>query len=105
MSRRNLQTIAAALALSACAATFPNDQAHEVAARRNVAERVGFDLGCKTPEVVRLGDVARLGGQMTRMNLGVSCGEKRATYTVTCVSNWGDISCTPELNSLGSPAQ
>ena len=64
-----------------------------------------FDLGCKTPEVVRLGDVARLGGQMTRMNSGVSCGEKRATYTVTCVSNWGDISCTPELNSLGSTVQ
>jgi len=77
----------------------PNDQAHEAAAQRNVLQRVAFDLGCKDPQLVRLGDVAHLGTYMTRVNLGATCGDKKASYVVTCVSNWGSITCTPELNS------
>jgi hypothetical protein len=82
-----------------CGNIVPNDQAHEAAADRNVLQRVAFDLGCNDPRLVRLGDVAHLGTYMTRMNIGVSCGDKKATYVVTCVSNWGNITCTPELNS------
>jgi hypothetical protein len=82
-----------------CGAMFPNDQAHVEAAMRNVQQRAPFDLGCNTPKLVPLGDVARLGQQMTRMNIGVTCDEKRASYTVTCVSNMGDITCTPEINA------
>jgi hypothetical protein len=78
---------------------FPNDTAHETAARRNVAQRVKFDLGCDGAELVRLGDVARLGQQMTRISIGAACADRSATYVVTCVSNWGDISCNPELDS------
>jgi hypothetical protein len=89
-----------ATVLSGCGAgMFPGDEAHQDAAMRNVSQRVPFDLGCPNAQLVRLGDVARLGQQMTRMNIGAVCGDKRATYTVTCVSNWGNISCTPELNS------
>jgi hypothetical protein len=84
---------------AACAGVFPNDAEHEGAAFRNVQQRIAFDLGCNDARVVRLGDVARLGQQMTRINVGARCGEKNATYAVTCVSNWGDITCTPELNS------
>jgi hypothetical protein len=87
------------VALAACASTFPNDQRHQEAAFRNVQERTSFDLGCNDAKLTRLGDVARLGQQMTRVNVGASCGDKRASYVVTCVSNWGDISCTPELNA------
>ena len=95
---------ASALLLSAgllvdCGGLVPNDQAHEAAADRNVQQRVPFDLGCKDPQLTRLGDVAHLGTYMTRMSIGVSCGDKKATYVVTCVSNWGNITCTPELNS------
>jgi hypothetical protein len=86
-----------ALSVSGC--LFPGDQAHQTIAERNVMQRVPFDLGCKDGQLTRLGDVARLGGQMTRMNFGVTCGDKKASYVVTCVSNWGDISCTPELNA------
>jgi hypothetical protein len=82
-----------------CGSIVPNDEAHEAAADRNVQQRVAFDLGCKDPQLVRLGDVAHLGTYMTRMSIGASCGDKRATYVVTCVSNWGNITCTPELNS------
>jgi hypothetical protein len=85
--------------LLGCGSIVPNDQAHEAAADRNVLQRVQFDLGCKAPQLVRLGDVAHLGTYMTRMNIGVSCEDKKASYVVTCVSNWGDITCTPELNS------
>jgi hypothetical protein len=85
--------------LVGCGTIVPNDQAHEAAADRNVQQRVPFDLGCKDPQLVRLGDVAHLGTYMTRMNIGVICGDKKATYVVTCVSNWGNITCTPELNT------
>jgi hypothetical protein len=91
--------ILSASLLVSCGGIVPNDQAHEAAADRNVQQRVPFDLGCKDPQLVRLGDVAHLGTYMTRMSIGVSCGDKKATYVVTCVSNWGDITCTPELNS------
>lgn len=94
--------ITLALACGACGA-FPNDKAHETVAQRNVQERAGFDFGCKNPKIQRLGDVARLGQQMTRMNFGVICDGQRGSYTVTCVSNWGDISCSPELNSASKP--
>jgi hypothetical protein len=83
---------------------FPNDTAHETAARRNVAQRVKFDLGCDGATLVRLGDVARLGQQMTRISIGAACADRTATYVVTCVSNWGDISCTPELDSARQAA-
>ncbi len=89
----------AASLLVGCGGIVPNDQAHEAAADRNVLQRVSFDLGCKDPQLVRLGDVAHLGTYMTRMNIGVTCGDKKATYVVTCVSNWGDLTCTPELGS------
>jgi hypothetical protein len=36
---------------------------------------------------------------LNRMSLGVSCDDKKATGVVTCVSNWGNITCTPELSS------
>jgi hypothetical protein len=85
--------------LVGCGSVVPDDHAHEAAADRNVLQRVPFDLGCKDPQLVRLGDVAHLGTYMTRMSIGVSCDDKKATYVVTCVSNWGNITCTPELNS------
>jgi hypothetical protein len=91
--------VLSASALLACGSVVPNDQAHEAAADRNVLQRVPFDLGCKDPQLVRLGDVAHLGTYMTRMSIGVSCDDKKVTYVVTCVSNWGNITCTPELNS------
>jgi hypothetical protein len=107
MSATNVRTRAvgrraallAASLLVGCGGLVPNDQAHQAAADRNVRQRVPFDLGCKDPELVRLGDVAHLGTYMTRMSLGASCGDKKATYVVTCVSNWGELTCTPELNS------
>lgn len=88
-----------------CATLFPNNTAHEAAARKGVMERTAFDLGCPSPTVSRLGDVSRLGQQMTRTTFGVTCRdddgrERKGTYVVTCVSNWGDISCTPEMNTV-----
>ena len=94
-----LAAVLTASLLPGCGGLVPNDQAHQAAADRNVRQRVPFDLGCKDPELVRLGDVAHLGTYMTRMSLGASCGDKKATYVVTCVSNWGELTCTPELNS------
>ena len=90
-----------AAALPGCfgAGMFPGDDAHQDAAMRNVSQRVPFDLGCSDAKLTRLGDVNRLGQQMTSMNIGVVCGEKRATYTVLCVSNWGKITCTPTMNT------
>lgn len=105
LNDRAKSAVAAAALLSAsllvgCGGLVPNEQAHEAAADRNVQQRVAFDLGCKDPQLVRLGDVAHLGTYMTRMSIGASCGEKKATYVVTCVSNWGNLTCTPELNSV-----
>lgn len=91
-----------AILAAACGSVVPNDQAHEAAADRNVHQRVAFDLGCKDPQLVRLGDVAHLGTYMTRMNIGVSCGDRKATYVVTCTSNWGNITCSAELNEAAT---
>jgi hypothetical protein len=66
---------------------------------RNVKERTTFDMGCDDAKLVQLGDIAWLGTLMTRTNIGATCGDKRSSYTVTCVSNWGTLSCTPEINS------
>jgi hypothetical protein len=97
----------AVFVLSGCfgAGMFPGDEAHQNAAMRNVSQRVPFDLGCKDAQLTRLGDVNRLGQQMTSMSIGVVCGEKRATYTVLCVSNWGNITCTPTMNTVGVTEQ
>ncbi len=89
-----------ALWLAGCGGgMFPNNQAHEQAAFRSVSQRVSFDLGCDRPSLVRLGDVNRLGQQMTATTIGARCPNQRATYVVTCVSNWGNITCTPEMNT------
>jgi len=97
--RAHLALLFAFASLTACGGMFPNDQAHEAAALRNVKERAPFDLGCDNPKVVRLGDVSRLGQQMTRTNFGVTCDGKRVTYVVTCTSNMGEITCSPEVDS------
>ena len=89
----------AAASLAACAHTFPGDNEHLVAATRSVEERTPFDLGCDDAALAKLGDVTRLGQQATRTNIGATCGEQRATYTVTCISNWGKITCSAEANT------
>jgi hypothetical protein len=63
--------------------------------------RAPFDFGCPDPHLIQLGDVARLGQQMTRVNIGVTCPDKKGSYVVTCVSNMGDITCTAELSAGG----
>lgn len=88
-----------AVCLVACAHTFPGDDEHLTAAHRSVAERTPFDLGCEDAALAKLGDVTRLGQQATRTNIGASCGDQRATYTVTCISNWGKITCSAEANT------
>lgn len=88
-----------AASLAACAHTFPGDDEHLAAAHRSVAERTSFDLGCDDAALAKLGDVTRLGQQATRTNIGASCGDQRATYTVTCISNWGKITCSAEANT------
>lgn len=111
---RTLILLTAVLALTACASSrggkgggrnmFPGDAAHEEAAKASTMERVKFDLDCDDVSLQRLGDVTRLGQQMTSMTLGArGCGQK-ATYYVECVSNWGDITCTPQMNTRESPA-
>lgn len=78
---------------------FPSDAKHEAAAKASTLERAKFDLDCEDIELSRLGDVTRLGQQMTSMTLGArGCGQK-ATYYAECVSNWGKVTCTPQLNS------
>ena len=86
----------AAASLAACAHTFPGDNEHLAAATRSVAERTPFDLGCDDAVLAKLGDVTRLGQQATRTNIGATCGEQRATYTVTCISNWGRSPAPPK---------
>ncbi len=88
-----------ASSVGACAHTFPGDSEHLTAATRSVEERTKFDLGCDDPSIAKLGDVTRLGQQATRTNLGATCGEMRATYVVTCISNWGKITCSAEANT------
>jgi hypothetical protein len=95
------------VALCACASTveggggnlFPDDAKHEAAAMEQVKRRAAFDLSCEDAQLVRLSDVTRLGQQMTSMSIGATgCGQK-ATYYTECVSNWGKITCNPQLNS------
>ena len=93
--------------LAGCASTFPNGKMHEEKAQEAVGKRVQFDMDCKDVQMVLISDVTRLGQQMTSMSIGVTGCEKKATYYVECVSNWGKITCTPQLNSIqaaGSPA-
>ncbi|AKT39226.1 hypothetical protein [Chondromyces crocatus] len=86
------------LVVAGCGA-FPGDAAHADAALHGVRDRVGFDMDCKDAQLMRLGDVSRLGQQMTSMTIGaVGCG-KKATYYVECVSNWGNITCTAKMNT------
>lgn len=78
---------------------FPSDEKHEAAAKASTLERATFDLDCEEIELMRLGDVTRLGQQMTSMTLGArGCGQK-ATYYAECVSNWGKVTCTPQMNT------
>lgn len=84
---------------------FPGDDKHEAAAKGSTLERAKFDLECEDISLTRLGDVTRLGQQMTSMTLGArGCGQK-ATYYAECVSNWGKITCTPQLNSKEASAE
>lgn len=78
---------------------FPGDAAHEKVARQTVRQRAAFDLGCEQFELVSLAPVGRLGGQMTSHAIGATGCGKKASYYVECVSNWGDISCTPRIDS------
>ena len=94
------------LASSSCATTggglFPSDDSHLQSALMATRERSAFDLDCKEQiQAQALGPANRLGQQMTRFAIGVRGCEKKASYVVTCVSNWGNISCTPELESRG----
>ncbi len=103
---RHLLAISLFLATSAvagCAHTFPGDDEHLSAAMRNVEERTRFDLGCDDAALAKLGDVTRLGQQATRTNIGATCGELRASYVVTCISNWGKIPCSAEANTKETP--
>ncbi len=93
----------ASLSAIACAHTFPGDDDHLAEATRSVAERTRFDLGCEDAVIAKLGDVTRLGQQATRTNIGASCGESRASYVVTCISNWGKITCSAEANTKQTP--
>lgn len=86
------------LVLLGVAAGCASAQTHEKVAKENVLQRTQFDLGCENAQVVRLGDVADA-GHVKRMSFGVTCGDKKATYVVTCINNWGSVTCNPELNS------
>jgi len=89
---------------TSCATTeggglFPSDDYHEVKARAAITERSKFDLECDQVELTRISDVTRLGQQMTSMSFGARGCEKKATYYVECVSNMGNVTCNPTLNS------
>lgn len=75
---------------------------HEETARKNVRERTAFDIDCDDDiELVRIGDIAEINANISRMVFGVTCGGKRAaSYVVTCTNNLGSVSCSPELNSV-----
>jgi hypothetical protein len=87
------------LFLSGCA-IFPNDDAHKAAAVDAVRTRTKFDMDCDKVEIIQLGNVSRLGGQATQTVFGATGCGKKVSYTALCISNWGEISCTPELNSV-----
>lgn len=78
---------------------FPGDDEHEARARTAVQQRVAFDIDCQQVQITRISDVTRLGGQMTSMSLGATGCGKKASYYVECVSNWGKITCNPQLNT------
>lgn len=78
---------------------FPGDQDHEAKAFSAVQQRTAFDLDCESAELTRLGDVTRLGQQMTAMTIGARGCDKKATYYVECVSNWGNITCNARQNT------
>jgi hypothetical protein len=78
---------------------FPGDDEHEAQARSVVEQRAKFDLECDAAELTRISDVTRLGQQMTSMSFGARGCEKKATYYVECVSNWGKITCNAQVNS------
>ena len=82
-----------------CASVYASSQTHSDTAIKSARERAPFDLGCDNPELMRLGDVNFFSQTFTQVTVGAKCGDKRATYVVTCVSNWGNVTCTPELNS------
>ncbi len=103
-SRLNALPLVAVLSLVGCAHAFPTDTEHLASAIRSVHERTPFDLGCDDAAVAKLGDVTRLGQQATRTNIGATCGDRRATYSVTCISNWGDITCSAEANTTQTDA-
>ena len=96
-----------ALACSSCATSgdgknggvVPDDAFHEARATAVTEERARYDLDCQELTLTRLGDVTRLGGQMTSMSIGVRGCDKKASYVVECVSNWGNVTCNPQLNS------
>jgi len=79
---------------------FPGDKLHLEAAIESVSKRTAFDIDCKEVDAILLGDITRLGQQMTTMSIGVTGCGKKATYYTECVSNWGKITCTPRLNSV-----
>ena len=97
--KSRVRTVVIAATLAGCGGAFPNDQAHADAAIRSVRQRAGFDMDCPSLQLQRLGDVARLGQQMTSMTIGASGCGKKSTYIVECVSNWGDITCTAKANT------
>ncbi len=98
-----LSLLLATSSAAGCAHTFPGDDDHLSAAMRNVEERTRFDLGCDDAALAKLGDVTRLGQQATRTNIGATCGDVRASYVVTCISNWGKITCSAEANTKEAP--
>lgn len=78
---------------------FPGDKDHEAKAMAAVKQRVAFDIDCSDVQILRISDVTRLGQQMTSMSLGVTGCGKKASYYVECVSNWGNITCNPRINT------
>src|ERR1700722_15077682 len=86
--------------LSGCASLFPNDQAHTTAAIDAVRSRTKFDMNCDQVDISPLGNVSRLGQQMTSMVLGASGCGKKLSHTTLCVSNMGSITCTPQVDSI-----
>jgi hypothetical protein len=95
-----LMASAVTVLLIGCASSFPSDQLHKEKAIEGIEKRAEFDMDCKDVISTLLGDITRLGQQMTSMSIGVSGCDKKATYYTECVSNWGKITCTPRLNSI-----
>jgi hypothetical protein len=88
-----------AILIVGCAA-FPNDKRHLEAAIRSVEKRTAFDMDCEEVSSNLLGDITRLGQQMTSMSIGVIGCNKKATYYTECVNNIAKLTCTPTLNTI-----